>query len=179
MFYKKETYPRISELVICTVKKILPTSIFCDLDEYLKKEGLIHISEIAPGRIRNIRDYVVENKKIVCKVIGVDESKGHIDISLRRVNESERLGKLNDRKQEEKAEKLLEQVAKKTSISLEEIYQKAGKRIIEEFSLLNTCYKKLVSGDEKLLTNLGIDKKIASELTKIVLNRRKLKSSQN
>src|SRR3989344_1878368 len=62
MFYKKTKSPEIGDIVICTVKKVLPHSVFVDLDEY-GKEAMIHISEIAPGRIRNIRDYVKEKKK--------------------------------------------------------------------------------------------------------------------
>ena len=52
-----------------TVTKIEYHSVFVELDEY-GKTALIHISEISPGRIRNIRDFVkVEDKKIVCKVL--------------------------------------------------------------------------------------------------------------
>lgn len=171
MLCKKEGFPHESELVLCTVKKILPNSIFCELDDYRSKEGLIHISEVAPGRIRNIRDYVVENKKVVCKVIGVDEKKGHIDLSLRRVTESLKAIKLNEHKQEEKAEKLLEQVAKRLNTSLEEVYQKAGNKIIESFGTLMGCYQKLVVSDEKPLIDLSIDKKIASEIVKMVKER--------
>ncbi len=58
----KKTFPDEKEIVVCTVKKILRDSIFATLDAYEGKEGMIHISEIAPGRIRNIRDYVKEGK---------------------------------------------------------------------------------------------------------------------
>src|SRR3990167_9954155 len=93
MFYKKNGLPEESEIVVCTIKKILPNSVFVDLDEYENKEGLIHISEISPGRIRNIRDFVKEGKKIVCKVLKVDVQKGHLDLSLRRVNQVQRINK--------------------------------------------------------------------------------------
>ena len=68
MFYKKQGIPEENEIVICTVKKILPHGVFVSIDEYKDKEGLIHISEISPGRVRNIRDFVEEGKKIVCKI---------------------------------------------------------------------------------------------------------------
>jgi len=64
MFYKKKGLPEENSIVLCTVKKILFHSIFVDLDEYQNQDGMIHISEIAPGRIRNIRDYVAEGKKL-------------------------------------------------------------------------------------------------------------------
>ncbi|MEK6932440.1 MAG: S1 RNA-binding domain-containing protein, partial [Nanoarchaeota archaeon] len=72
MFYKKKGLPEIGEIVICTVRRVLPDSIFVDLDEY-GKEAMIHISEVAPGRIRNIRDFVKEDKKVVCKVLNINK----------------------------------------------------------------------------------------------------------
>src|SRR3990167_9616471 len=89
MLYKKKGMPEVNEVVMCTVKKVLFHSVFVDIEDY-GLEGMIHISEVSPGRIRNIRDYVKEGKKIVCKVLKVDEVKGHIDLSLRRVNEAEK-----------------------------------------------------------------------------------------
>ena len=89
MLLRKAGFPEDSELVICTVTKINPGSVFVNIDEY-DRSGLIHISEISPGRIRNIRDYVKEGKKVVCKVLHVDSNKGHIDLSLRRVSDGQR-----------------------------------------------------------------------------------------
>jgi translation initiation factor 2 subunit 1 len=77
MFYKKEGFPEEDELVICTVAEIQYHSIFVTVDEYDNISGMIHISEIAPGRIRNIRDYVKEGKVIVCKVLRINTEKGH------------------------------------------------------------------------------------------------------
>jgi translation initiation factor 2 subunit 1 len=68
MLYHKTGIPEDSELVLCTVNKVLPNSVFVTLDEY-GIDGLIHISEVSPGRIRNIRDFVKEGKKVVCKIL--------------------------------------------------------------------------------------------------------------
>src|SRR3989344_3307124 len=118
MFYKKEGLPEEGELTVCTVKKILPHSVFVNLDEYENKEGMVHISEIAPGRIRTVRDYVREGKQIVCKVINIDLHKQHIDLSIRRVTTQLRINKLASYKQEDKAEKLLIAIGKKLIESL-------------------------------------------------------------
>jgi len=76
------------QILICTVTKIVGTTVFVRIDDS-GKEGTIMTSEIAPGRIRNLRDYVVPNKKIVCKILRMDD-KGHIDLSLRRVSAKEK-----------------------------------------------------------------------------------------
>lgn len=168
MFYKKTNLPNESDLVICTVKKVLPTSIFASLDEYQNLEGMIHISEVAPGRIRNIRDYVHENKVIVCKVLKIDKERHQIDLSLRRVNLSARLKKEEEYKQEQKSEKILELAAKKLKISLEELYNKAGHKIIEEYGSLNSCFQDILINGEQVLDNLKIDKDIIKELTNVI-----------
>ena len=79
------------DVVLCTVDRIIGTVIFVKIhsDSNGKEaEGSIVMSEIAPGRIRNIRDYVVPKKKIACKVLRIAKN-GHIDLSLRRVTKKE------------------------------------------------------------------------------------------
>ena len=149
MKFRKPGLPSDNELVLCTIKKILPHSIFVDLDEYEDKEGYIHISEIAPGRIRNIRDHVREGRKIVCKVLSINREKGHIDLSLRRVSEQAKLNKLVEFKQEEKAEKILEKIAKKTNSSLEDVYNKIIDKAVEKYGLIyNFLQDTSLNGDE-------------------------------
>ena len=62
MYYKKSDLPEEGEILLCTVTNIQYSSVFVKMDEN-DKSGMIHISEIAAGRIRNIRDYVKEGKK--------------------------------------------------------------------------------------------------------------------
>ena len=173
MFYKKLGLPKENEILICTVKKILPHSIFVLLDEYKDLEGMIHISEIAPGRIRNIRDYVKEDKKIVCKVLKVNKEKKHIDLSLRRVQVTLKRKKLQEYKQEQKAEKLLKTIAEKLKISLEDLYKKAINKIIEKYGAITPCFKEIIYNKEPL-KHLKIPIKISNLITKIVKEKIKL-----
>ena len=111
MLHKREGFPEEDEIVMCTVTKIFPHSVFVNIDEF-GRTGVIHISEISPGRIRNIRDFVKQDKKIICKILRINKERGHIDLSLRRVNDAQRRNKSNEIKQEQLAEKILEFVAK-------------------------------------------------------------------
>lgn len=77
---------KADDIVLCTVKKIEGTTVFVDIDN--NGEGSIVMSEIAAGRIRNLREYVVPNKKIVCKVLRIVNNQ--IELSLRRVTGKER-----------------------------------------------------------------------------------------
>ncbi len=82
--------------MLCTVTKIEGTSVFVSIEG--NGEGSIVVSEIAPGRIRNLRDYVMPNKKIVCKILKIES--GHVHLSLRRVTSKEKQDVLKRRDQE-------------------------------------------------------------------------------
>ena len=174
MFYKKPGLPEENEIVLCTIKKVLPNSVFVDLDEYNRKEGVIQISEVSPGRIRNIRDFVKEGKKIVCKVLHINRERNHIDLSLRRVNQAQRINKNNEYKQEQKSEKILEILAKQNKLTLKDIYEKIGFKIVKEFGSLNNSFQEIIK-DSSMLKPLNLDKKLESSLTKLVKDKIKIK----
>ena len=156
MLLKKQGFPEDSELVLCTVTSVQFHSVFVNIDEY-GKGGMIHISEVSPGRIRNIRDFVKEGKKIVCKVLRVNQEKGYIDLSLRRVNEAEKRRKIDDIKKEQNAEKIIEIAAGKTGLSVEQLYKEISEKI-KNYGSLHEFFEEAAK-DESILEKLGIDKK--------------------
>jgi len=173
MFHKKETFPEEGEVVLCTVKKILPNSVFVTLDEYKDREGIIHISEIAPGRIRTIRDFVTEGKKIVCKILRLNKERNQLDLSLRRVTVSMQIAKRTEIKLEQKAEKLLGFVAQQNKITGEEVYKQVGEKLVKAFGSLNAAFNEVFQHGEKVLTNVGIDSSLAKKLTELIQTRMK------
>ncbi|MBU1202360.1 MAG: translation initiation factor IF-2 subunit alpha [Nanoarchaeota archaeon] len=173
MLFKREGYPEEDELVLCTVTKVQPNAVFCDLDEY-RHSGMIHISEVSPGRIRNIRDFVREEKKVVCLILKINEERGHIDLSLRRVNESQKRRKLEDIKQEQKAEKIVELLANELKKPLEEVYKQVSKPILEEYDMLHLAFNEVVEHN-LVLSKVGLDKKLSENLTKIIKDKIKPK----
>ena len=76
----------VGDIVIATVERIDKTVVLVKIED--GTQASITMSEIAPGRIRNVRDYVREGKVIICKVLRVQGN--HIDLSLRRVIEKEK-----------------------------------------------------------------------------------------
>jgi translation initiation factor 2 subunit 1 len=105
---EQRSIPEENEIVLCTVTKIQHHSVFCTLDEYGARTGMLHISEISAGRVKNITEYVREGKTIVCKVLRVDEAKGFIDLSLRRVTEAQKKQKAASIKKHQAAMKIIE-----------------------------------------------------------------------
>lgn len=169
MLLVKKGFPEEGELVMCTVTKVQFHSVFVNLDEY-NKGGMIHISEVSPGRIRNIRDFVKEDKKVVCKVLRITEEKGHIDLSLRRVTESQKRAKVDEIKQEQKVEKIVELAANKLKLDLNKAFNEIADKVTGKYHSIYACFQEAVA-DESLFGSLGIEKKLANELLDAVKQR--------
>lgn len=164
--YRSE-WPSVEELVMCTVKKVFPQGAFVTLDEYGGKEGMVHISEVASGWIKNIRDHVRENQKVVCKVLAVDPARQQVDLSIRRVKDSERRWKAQRVKLNQRAEKLLELAASRLGKTLDQAYEEVGFKLQEKFGDLYSAME-AAAKDSSSLTGL-IDEswlKIIAELAK-------------
>ncbi|MBC8494869.1 translation initiation factor IF-2 subunit alpha [archaeon] len=174
MLFRRQGFPEEGELVLCTVTNVQFHSVFCNLDEYEKKSGMIHISEVSPGRIRNIRDYVKEGKKVVCAILRINEERGHIDLSLRRVNESQKRRKTDEIKQEQKAEKIVEMLATELKKKFEDVYKEVSKPILKDYDMLHLAFDEVVESDLKL-ESLGLDKKLVDKLTVIIKDKIKPK----
>lgn len=166
---KKQGFPEVDELVFCTVTSVQSHSVFVKLEEY-GSSGMIHISEVAPGRIRNIRDFVVENKPVVCKVIGINQERGHIDLSLRRVTESQRRAKVNDVKQQQKAEKIVEALAKQLSVQPAQLYAQISDKVSNEFSTIFEAFMAIAKGEFQT-SALGLPANISDALNEAIMQR--------
>ncbi len=134
-------WPEEGELVVCDVSKVKNFGAFVSLEEYGGKEGFIHIAEVARGWIKYIRDYVREGQKVVCKVLKVDPGKAHIDLSLKAVNEHQKREKIQEWKNAQKAEKLLELVAQKGKKDLEWAYSTFVADLVDRFGSLYAAFE--------------------------------------
>ena len=173
MFYKLTGLPEENEIVLCKVTKIFPNSVFVELLEY-NRQAMIHISEVSPGRIRNLRDYVSVGRQIVCKVLRLDREKGHIDLSLRRVNSTQRREKLDEIKQELKAEGLVKNLAKKIKTEPAKLYHEIAGKVLKEYSYLHLCFKEVAAGDADL-AKLGLSEELVKELNEAISDKFKPK----
>lgn len=137
-------YPEVGELVVCTVKNVKNYGAFVLLDEYDGKEGFIHIAEIATGWVKYIRDHIKEGQKVVCKVLNIDESKGHIDLSLKRVNEHQRREKIQQWKDDQRAKKLFEVFCGRAGMDVDDAYREFGQELIDEYGSMYLAFENAV-----------------------------------
>ena len=148
----------VGDVVMCTVERIEGAVVFVKIDG--DGQGGIVLSEIAPGRIRNLRDYVVPKKKIVCKVLRI--SGDRVDLSLRRVTQKEKKEILEKESQERSYKNIL-----KTTLG------KLADPIIAKITEKETLYDFLERAKDspELLENF-VDKKTAEKVLEILNKQR-------
>ena len=169
----KPEWPEPGDLIIATIESVMDYGAYAKLDEY-NRRGFLHISEISSARIRNVRDFVRENQKMVLKVLRVDVEKGHIDLSLRRVTKRERIEKIKSWKKDRKGDALLHAVAEKVGLPKHEVYQKAGVILEEKYGLYEG-FEKVVKEGIEVLTKLDIPEDLAKVIAQVAEERIKIK----
>ncbi|MBU0467018.1 MAG: hypothetical protein KJ718_06535 [Nanoarchaeota archaeon] len=112
----------VDDVVLCKVKKIEGTTVFLDIED--GGVGSMVLSEVAAGRIRNLRNYVSPGRIIVCKVLKI--SGGQIELSLRRVTAKERQEVLETSKKEKALRSVLKVVKENPDKIVSEIKEKYG-----------------------------------------------------
>jgi len=163
---RKVEFPEIGDLVVCSVQNVKNFGAFVTLDEYENKEGFIHVRDVATGWVKYIRDHVREGQKIVCKVLGVDRERGHIDLSLKAVNDHQRREQIQEWKNEKKADKLLEIAATKLGKTVDEAFNEIGDKLIQEYGTLYSAFEDINSNADAL-KELGFDKKVSAALLEV------------
>ncbi len=165
-------WPEVGELVVCSVRNVKDFVAFVTLDEYNEQEGLIPISEIARGWIKYIRDHIREGQKVVCKVLNVDQQKGHIDLSLKDVNEHQRREKIRIWKNESKAKKWIGFAA--AEAGQEEAVPAIIDALYKEYADLHPAFEEFVVEGRSSLDKLNLDKNLTDAIYKIATENVKL-----
>lgn len=141
------------DLILGTVRKMEGTTAYVELNN--ETQGTLPFSEVAPGRIRNIREFISIGKKIVCKVMRVQGN--HIELTLRRVTAKERELVLDNYKKERILALLLRPILKEKT-------EQTLAKIAEQYSPAEFMEKARV--DTSLLTKF-VSKSDAETLQKL------------
>jgi len=151
-------FPEEEELVVCTIKSVKNFGAFVSLEEYQAKEGFIHVTEIASGWVKRMSDFVREGQRVVCKVLKVDQAKGHVDLSLKKVNDHQKREKIQVWKNEQKSEKLMEFVAQRLETTVDACYEEFGDALVDKYGSMYAAFE-AAAGSSKRLKADGFDGK--------------------
>ena len=164
----------VNEIIMCIVERVANAMVFVKTEA--GEEGNIILSEVAAGRIRNLRKYVFPKKRILCKVLSISNNK--IDFSLRRVTKKEQKEFKEEQKEKKRIERILKKILKEKT---EDFFEKTeGENLLDFFERAKQNSKDLEKiigkeNTEKILTILSSQKK-----EKRILKRRFfLKSSKS
>lgn len=158
--------PEKDELVIATVRKIFPYGAFCSLDEYDNREAFIHISEVASRWVKNIHEFLKENQKIVARVYHFLPEKNQIDLSIRRVSESEKKLKLESLKREKRAQNLMKVLAKRLKKDPAQFAVTMVPLMEKEFGGVMDAFEQ-IAADPKNAEKLALPKEAADAIIEI------------
>ncbi|MBP3038615.1 general stress protein 13 [Bacillaceae bacterium Marseille-Q3522] len=85
---------------------IQPYGAFVSLDE--NTQGLVHISEVTDGFVKDIHDHVKIGDEVTVKVLSVDESSGKIGLSIRQALQTSEIKEQKTREKRQMSAKLIE-----------------------------------------------------------------------
>ena len=72
-----------NDIVKVTVTGVQKYGAFVNNDDY---EGLIHISEISYGYVKNVNDYLKVGDKIFAEVVEIDDDDNHLKLSIKDID---------------------------------------------------------------------------------------------
>jgi len=137
--------PKKGEIVVCKITKVNPYSAFVFLEEY-EKEGMLHISEITGGWVRDIRKHLKEGQIVVARVLTVTEGK--INVSIKRVDQNQKRNKLMLYKKEKRAERMLDVAGKKLKQTKD--LNEIKNRIKSEIGSIYNCFELSIKNEKQL-----------------------------
>ena len=75
---------KINDVIEVTVTGIQKYGAFVLIND--KYDGLIHISEISTGYVKNINDYIKIKDKIYAQVVDIDEDNNKFKLSIKNID---------------------------------------------------------------------------------------------
>jgi small subunit ribosomal protein S1 len=84
-----ETRYKVGQLVEGTITKLAKFGAFARVKGDDEIEGLIHISELADGRVNHPKEVVKEGQMLTLRIIRIDPERRRLGLSLKRVDQAE------------------------------------------------------------------------------------------
>ena len=164
-WYVVHTYSGYEKKVMANLEKTIENMSLQDkiLEVRVPIETVIEVK----GGVKNIRDHVRENQKIVSRVLRVNPKKGHVDASLKRIREDQRTKKIQQWKIEQKAEKFLELVAKSLDKDLDAAYDEVGYELMDIFGDVYGAFETAADEGAESLIEEGIPEDWANAITEV------------
>lgn len=157
--YERE-FPEIDEVVMVQVSAIAEMGAYVRLLEYNNIEGMILLSELSRRRIRSINKLIRVGKTEVVMVLRVDEEKGYIDLSKRRVS-AEDVAKCDEQFQRSKAvHSIMRHVSEVQHMDMEELYRQTAWPLYAKYGHAYEAFRLAITDPDTIFneeTTPGLD----------------------
>mmetsp|Transcript_8862 Transcript_8862/g.12617 ORF Transcript_8862/g.12617 Transcript_8862/m.12617 type:complete len:353 (+) Transcript_8862:225-1283(+) len=174
-FYE-EKFPALESVVMVNVRNIADMGAYVSLLEYNNIEGMILLSELSRRRIRSINKLIRVGRNEVVMVLRVDQEKGYIDLSKRRVS-PEDVAKCEDRFNKAKAvHGVLRHLAERRKLYLQDLYERIAWPLYRKYGHAYDAFKLALveedGGKEDPFVSLeGVSAEIKDELRAYIRRR--------
>ncbi len=159
--------PDEGELVVVTVKNVKQNGVYVDFDEYPGIEGFIFIGEIASGWVKNIRSFVRDGQRLICKVMRTKKDGSSLELSLKSVSEERRRDRLQEWKNEQRSLQLLKVCGDKVGWSDAE-RESLGEELAATFGTLYTAFEEAAM-NESSIVDAGFEGEWIAEFIEIAI----------
>ena len=133
-----------------TVKNVKQNGVYVDFDEYPGLEGFIFIGEIASGWVKNIRSFVRDGQRLICKVMRTKKDGSSLELSLKSVSEERRRDRLQQWKNEQRSLQLLKVCGEKVGWSEAE-RDSLGEDLVSSFGTLYTAFEEAAMNETAII----------------------------
>ncbi len=140
---EEKEFPKVGETVVVKISNVLDYGAFAELVDYDNIRGFIHISQVASGWIKNIRNFVKGGQLRAAKVQSVDRQKNQIDLSLAKVSPPAQKAKINEYKQLKRERMLIETLAERKKSSFDDAWDEVAEPLIKRHGSLVEAFQKI------------------------------------
>jgi len=176
-FYENR-FPELDELVLVQVVRIAENAAYVAVLEYDRAEGMILLSELSKRRIRSISKEARVGGIEVCMVLRVDEEKGYIDLSKRRVPPEDIAPKKEVFAKARAVHGVMRHVAAQNDVSLEDLSAVVSWPLYAKYGAGHGAYDQFrlhVNGEKNIFNELSFKIKDEEEEIDIDLEAKKEK----
>ncbi|ORZ22274.1 eukaryotic translation initiation factor 2 alpha subunit-domain-containing protein [Absidia repens] len=168
--YENE-FPQVDDVVMVNVRQIADMGAYVRLLEYGDREGMILLSELSRRRIRSVQKLIRVGRNEVVVVLRVDEEKGYIDLSKRRVT-PEDIARCEEKFNKSKAvHSILRHVAEKHDIPLIDLYTSVGWPLYRKFGHAYDAFKVAIADPSAVFEGIEMTDAVRNELVNNIKRR--------
>ncbi|KAL4496495.1 hypothetical protein ABPG72_014725 [Tetrahymena utriculariae] len=172
-FYEQK-YPKENDLVVVEVVKVEENCCYVQLLEYNRIEGMITPNEMTKQMQQSIQKVLKIGKQEVVQVLRVDEEKGYIDLSKKKVRNNQDNACLDRFSKAKDIHSILitvcESLPQDYNVKIDDLYTKIVWPLYKQFNHAYDAFR-FALNDETIITKIEIAAEVKEKLLQVIRRR--------